>query len=410
MIKVVKFGGSSLASATQFKKVKAIIEADSSRRYVVPSAPGKRDSFDEKVTDMLYACCNKIEMHQDCMAVWTAIQNRYNEIIQELNLDLNLQTEFETIWENMHQGAGCAYAASRGEYLNGLILSHYLDFPFIDAAHLICFEQDGTLDSEKTNEKIQSYLADYSKAVIPGFYGALENGKIVTFSRGGSDITGSLIARGVQATIYENWTDVSGFLLADPRIVEDPLPIRMITYKELYELSSMGASVLHEDAVFPVKKAGIPIQIKNTNRPDDLGTLIVEDIIENSNYRITGIAGKKGYFKIKISDEYLLQFVEDHNIPTDSYTSSVLMQKNLMQQALHPHLQTTDQNIALIAVGGRDFQTRRSFSRRICRTLNAANISVKALSQGHEEFTMLIGVRDEDFENAVRVIYDYFIH
>ena len=409
MVKVVKFGGSSLASASQFKKVKAIMEADSTRKYVIPSAPGKRGKDDEKVTDMLYACYDFVQAHKDCTNFFQRIQNRYHEIIEGLDITLDLSKEFSTIWMQFQNGCSIAYAASRGEYLNGLILSNYLQIPFIDAADVICFDARGEFLSEKTNEVLKNCLSHYEKALIPGFYGAMPDGSIQTFSRGGSDITGSLVARAVEADLYENWTDVSGFLLADPRIVEDPLPIRMITYKELYELSSMGASVLHEEAVFPVKKAGIPIHIKNTNRPDDLGTWIVEDIMEPSNYKITGIAGKKGYFKIKVSDDSLLQFVEGNNIPCDRYTSSVLMQKNHMGKALHPHLQELDHNIALIAVGGRDFQTKRSFSRRICRTLNAASIPVKALSQGQEEMTMLVGVRDEDFEQAVRVIYDYFI-
>lgn len=405
-IKVVKFGGSSLANAAQFKKVKAILDADSSRRYIVPSAPGKRNPSDEKVTDLLYALYDEKE---NVESIFSKIKKRFDDIISDLELDLDLSKEYEAILTNLQLGYPKAYAASRGEYLNGLILSSYLQVPFIDAARVICFDRMGNFLPEQTNEKLKKCLVHYPKAIIPGFYGGTFDGTIVTFSRGGSDITGSLVARAMQAKLYENWTDVSGFLLADPRIVENPLPIRMITYKELYELSSMGASVLHEEAVFPVKKAGIPIQIKNTNRPDDLGTLIVEDIMEQSNYKITGIAGKKGYFKIKLSDEHLLQFVEDHHMPCDSYTSSVLMQQNHMQSTLHPHLQQLDHNIALIAVGGRDFQTKRSFSRRICRTLNAANISVKALSQGQEELTMLVGVRDEDFEQAVRVIYDYFI-
>ena len=277
MKKVVKFGGSSLASARQFKKVKAIIEADKTRCYVVPSAPGKRDSKDTKVTDMLYQCYDAVCAGESYKRILDQIKKRYTDIIDGLDLNLNLDFEFAKIEENFLKKAGRDYAASRGEYLNGIIAANYLGFTFVDAADVIRFDAEGNFLSEETNEEMREHLASLKQAVIPGFYGAKPDGTIHTFSRGGSDITGSIVARAVQADLYENWTDVSGFLVADPRIVENPAPIETITYTELRELSYMGASVLHEDAIFPVRKAGIPINIRNTNRPEDPGTMIVEN-------------------------------------------------------------------------------------------------------------------------------------
>ena len=294
MKKVVKFGGSSLASARQFKKVKAIIDADRSRAFVVPSAPGKRDVKDTKVTDLLYQCYDAASTGQSYIRILDQIRKRFQDIIDGLDLNLNLDFEFDKIEENFVAGAGRDYAASRGEYLNGLIMSAYLGFPFIDAAEVIFFDETGAFLSEETNRELEERLAQYKQAVIPGFYGSKPDGSIATFSRGGSDITGSLVARALHADLYENWTDVSGFLVADPRIVENPVPIETITYKELRELSYMGASVLHEDSIFPVRKEGIPINIRNTNKPEAPGTMIVEDTSKKPRYIITGVAGKKG--------------------------------------------------------------------------------------------------------------------
>ena len=300
MKKVVKFGGSSLASARQFKKVKAIIDADKARGYVVPSAPGKRDGKDTKVTDLLYQCYEACAAGQSYKRILDQIKKRFDDIINGLDLDLNLDFEFDTIEENFKNKAGRAYAASRGEYLNGIIMSHYLGFPFVDAADVVFFDENGVFLPEKTNDELEARLASMKQAVIPGFYGSKPDGSIATFSRGGSDVTGSLVARALHADLYENWTDVSGFLVADPRIVEDPAPIETITYRELRELSYMGANVLHEDAIFPVRKEGIPINIKNTNRPSDPGTMIVESTSKKPSYTITGVAGKKGFCSIVI--------------------------------------------------------------------------------------------------------------
>ena len=275
MKKVVKFGGSSLASAEQFQKVGSIIRADEARRYVIPSAPGKRYSLDTKVTDMLYHCYAAAERGEDFSEQLMAIRSRYQEIIDGLHLNLDLTSEFEVVEDQFRNQAGKDYAASRGEYLNGMVMANYLGFEFIDAAEVIFFKENGEFDAEKTHKILSERLEYVDHAVIPGFYGSLPDGKVKTFSRGGSDITGSIVAKAVDANLYENWTDVSGFLVADPRIVKHPRVISTITYRELRELSYMGATVLHEDAIFPVREAGIPINIRNTNAPDDRGTMIV---------------------------------------------------------------------------------------------------------------------------------------
>ncbi len=291
MKKVVKFGGSSLASARQFKKVGDIIRADKARRYVVPSAPGKRNDKDEKVTDLLYQCYDAASEGRSYKKILEKIKTRYEEIIEGLEVNLSLDHEFARIEENFVNKAGRDYAASRGEYLNGIIMAAYLGYEFIDPAEAVFFDNDGNFDAEATDKELAERLEHVERAVIPGFYGAKHDGSIKTFSRGGSDVTGSIVAKAIHADMYENWTDVSGFLVADPRIIKDPEVIETITYKELRELAYMGASVLHEDAIFPVRKEGIPINIRNTNRPDDKGTLIVESTCRKPRYTITGIAG-----------------------------------------------------------------------------------------------------------------------
>lgn len=304
MIKVVKFGGSSLASAAQFKKVGAIIRKEETRRYVVPSAPGKRHSGDTKVTDLLYKCYVQAilddDREEDFEEILKVIKDRYDSIINGLELTISLDDEFKTIQENFSKKIGRDYAASRGEYLNGIIMAAYLGYEFIDAAEVIFFDEEGEFDAEKTNEVLSERLAHTERAVIPGFYGSNPDGTIHTFSRGGSDITGSIVARAVHADMYENWTDVSGFLIADPRIIKNPKAIDVITYRELRELSYMGATVLHEDAIFPVRREGIPINIRNTNAPEDKGTLIVEATCQKPRFTITGVAGKKDFASITV--------------------------------------------------------------------------------------------------------------
>ena len=435
MVKVVKFGGSSLASAEQFKKVGNIIRAEESRRYVVPSAPGKRFSEDTKVTDMLYKCYAEAEEGKNFDKSLKAIKERYNEIIKGLGLKLSLEEQFETIKKQFAAKAGKDYAASRGEYLNGIIMANYLGYEFIDAATVICFDKNGEFESEKTNQVMSERLANTENAVIPGFYGAMPNGQVKTFSRGGSDVTGSIVARALKADVYENWTDVSGFLVADPRIVENPKPIAIITYKELRELSYMGASVLHESAIFPVRKEGIPINIRNTNAPEDKGTMIVETTCSIPECIITGIAGKKGFVAINIDKDMMnseigfgrkvLQVFEDNGIsfehmPSGIDTMSVLVHQDEFQEkeqsvlsgiqrSVHPDVVTLESDLAVIAVVGRGMKAMRGTAARIFAALAHAKINVKMIDQGSSELNIIIGVENRDFETAVKAIYDIFV-
>ncbi len=436
MSKVVKFGGSSLADAGQFKKVADIIHADSERCYVVPSAPGKRFKDDTKVTDMLYSCYNEVENGKDFAKVFAPIRERFNGIIKDLGLDLSLEDEYVKIGSDFMEGAGKDYAASRGEYLNGIILAKYLGYEFVDAAKGIFFDSKGNFDDGITNACLGAMLENIPKAVIPGFYGSMPDGSIQTFSRGGSDFTGSVVAKAVGASMYENWTDVSGFLVADPRIVDNPEVISTITYSELRELSYMGAGVLHEDAIFPVRSANIPINIKNTNAPDDPGTLIVPTGTEPpAKYLITGVAGKKGFSVVSIEKDRLnshngfmrklLQVLETHGVfpehmPTGIDTVSVVVhrdqldhQRNKLTQRLievvkPDHFEIID-NLALIAVVGRGMRSAKGTATRVFAALSHADINIKMIDQGSSELNIIVGIDEQDFEKAIRVIYDMFI-
>lgn len=435
MVKVVKFGGSSLASAEQFKKVYDIIKSDDARRYVVPSAPGKRFSDDTKVTDMLYECYAAASKGKDYKPVLDKIKERYNGIINELGLSISLDKEFD-IMETCFVGkAGRDYAASRGEHLNGMLLADYLGYEFIDAAEVIFFDDNGNFDADKTDETLSARLANVEHAVIPGFYGSMPNDTIKTFSRGGSDVTGSIVAKAVKADLYENWTDVSGFLVADPRIIDNPKVIKTITYKELRELSYMGATVLHEDAIFPVRKEGIPINIKNTNAPEDEGTMIVESTSKKPDYTITGIAGKRGFITVniekammnselgfgrKVLEEFEKNGISFEHMPSGIDTMSVLVHQAEFeakeQEVLagihrntHPDSIEIESDIALIAVVGRGMQATRGTAGRIFSALAHAHVNVKMIDQGSSELNIIIGVKDEDFEKALRAIYDIFV-
>ena len=435
MKKVVKFGGSSLANAEQFKKVGAIITEDESRRYVVPSAPGKRFSSDIKVTDMLYSCYESAVNGNDFSEQLSQIKERYQEIIDGLNLSFSLENDFEKISEDFSNHAGQDYAASRGEFLNGKIMASYLGFDFVDAAEVVRFDDKGEFDADTTNELLSRRLEHMPAAVIPGFYGAKADGEVVTFSRGGSDITGSLVALAVGADLYENWTDVSGFLIADPRIVKSPKSIETITYKELRELSYMGASVLHEDAIFPVRKAGIPINIRNTNKPQDKGTLIVESTCRQPKYTITGIAGTDGFAAITVEKAMMnsevgfcrkvLQIFEDNGVsiehmPSGIDTMSIFVNKDSFEdkeqkilsdinKTVNPDHIELESDLALIAVVGRGMKSTRGTAGRIFSALAHAHINVKMIDQGSSELNIIIGVRNHDFEAAVRAIYDIFV-
>jgi aspartate kinase len=435
MKKVVKFGGSSLASAEQFTKVGAIIRADESRRYVVPSAPGKRFSDDTKVTDMLYRCYDLAENGQAFSKQLNQIKDRYNEIIRGLKLDFSLDDDFETIKKQFMAKAGVMYAASRGEFLNGKIMAKYLGYEFIDAANVIRFDKDGNFDAQTTNKLLSERLENIERAVIPGFYGAMANGTVVTFSRGGSDITGSLVARAVNANLYENWTDVSGFLVADPRVVKNPEVIHTITYKELRELAYMGASVLHEDAIFPVRQAGIPINIRNTNAPDEDGTMIVESTCRIPSYTITGIAGKKGFVAVNIEKDMMnsevgfgrkvLGAFEDNGIsfehmPSGIDTMTIFVHQDEFEEkeqqviadihaATHPDSIDLESDLALIAVVGRGMKSTRGTAGRLFSALAHAHINVKMIDQGSSELNIIIGVKNEDFNDAINAIYNIFV-
>ena len=436
MSKVVKFGGSSLASAEQFKKVGNIIRAEKDRKYVVPSAPGKRNAKDTKVTDMLYGCYALAEAGKNFDKELAQIKARYDEIIAGLDLKAGLlDKEFETVKAQFQAKAGKDYAASRGEYLNGIIMAEYLGFQFLDAAEVIFFDENGEFLSEETHKALKARMKEYDNVVLPGFYGARLDGRVQTFSRGGSDITGSILARAVHANIYENWTDVSGVLMVDPRIVENPVGINTITYKELRELAYMGFSVLHEDAIFPVRTSGIPINIRNTNRPEDEGTMIVESTCKQPEYTITGVAGKKGFVSINIEKDKMnsevgfgrkvLQAFEESGIsfehmPSGIDTLSVFVhqpefegKEQVVLSTLHrlcqPDSIEIDADLALIAVVGRGMKSNRGVAARVLAALAHNNINVRMIDQGSSELNIILGVKNSDFETAIKAIYDIFV-
>ena len=436
MKKVVKFGGSSLASAEQFKKVGKIIHADDSRVYVVPSAPGKRFDGDTKVTDMLLHAYQTASEGNDVDEELKAIKARYDEIITGLELkDFSLDDDFAEIKKNLAENPQSDYAASRGEYLNGKVMAAYLGIPFIDSAEVIFFNEEGNLNDYKTYKRLTERLAQNERAVIPGFYGMGKDGNVKTFSRGGSDVTGSIVARASRADVYENWTDVSGFLVADPRIVPDPKPIKYITYRELRELSYMGASVLHEDAIFPVRSCGIPINIKNTNAPEDAGTWIVESTCQKQDYVVTGIAGKKDFCTIFITKAMMnseigfgrkvLQAFEENNISFEHMPSGIdtmtivvhadefIDKEQSVVSAIHrlaePDSVEIESGLALIAVVGRGMKSASGTAGKLFTALANKGIKIKMIDQGSSELNIIIGVENRDFETAIKAIYSTFI-
>lgn len=436
MRKVLKFGGSSLASAEQFMKVGAIINSDPTVAYVVPSAPGKRNSSDTKVTDMLLHVYATACAGNDITTEMEAIKARYNEIIEGLGLkDFSLDADFEDIANSLKTAPEKDYTASRGEFLNGKIMAAYLGVPFIDAKDIIFFNEEGKLNTYKTQKVMEAKLAEYKKAVVPGFYGMGKNGKVKTFSRGGSDVTGSIVAQAAKVDVYENWTDVSGFLTADPRIVANPKPIKYITYRELRELSYMGASVLHEDAIFPVRQVGIPINIRNTNIPTDEGTWIVESTAHKQDYVITGIAGKKDFCTVFISKAMMnseigfcrkvLQAFEDNDISVEHMPSGidtmtvVVHQDEFMEKeqkvisAIHrlakPDSIEIESGLALVAVVGRGMKSASGTAGKLCTALANAGVNIKMIDQGSSELNIIVGIKNEDFERANKAIYNAFI-
>ena len=432
---VTKFGGSSLADAKQFRKVKDIILSNKDRKIVIPSAPGKRNSKDFKITDLLYLCHGHIDSSIPLDDVFNLISNRYKEIVSDLNIQLDIDYYLDKIKEDLENGASKDYAASRGEYLNGIILANYLDFQFIDAKEVILFNKYGCIDIDATYNSLKSVLTKDSKAIIPGFYGSDPIGNIITFSRGGSDVTGALVAASINSQLYENWTDVSGFLMADPRIVENPMQIRKITYRELRELSYMGASVLHEESVFPVRNAGIPINIKNTNKPDDPGTLIVRDMETDYNYPVKGIAGKKDFTVISIEKAMMnselgfcrkvLSILEQNSISFENMPSGIdtvcvvisdAQLKNKteilvdeIKRTCSPDSIVVHPNMALIATVGNGMSSNKGIAAKVFNSLSEANVNIRMIDQGSSEINILIGIENDDFEKGINAIYNAFI-
>ncbi|MBO6134566.1 MAG: aspartate kinase [Lachnospiraceae bacterium] len=439
MIKVAKFGGSSVANAAQFKKVKDIIDSDNSRKFIVTSACGKSQAEDNKVTDLLYVVHAHLKYKLSADDVFSLIEEKYFNIKRELGLKIDLDKEFAKIKEDIKKISDVDYLVSRGEYLTALMLSEYLDAKFVDAKDVFVFDYSGDIDMEKTDEALHKYISSDEKIVFPGFYGAMPDGKIKVMSRGGSDITGSIIANVVNADLYENWTDVSGILVCDPRIIENPLRIDNITYSELREMSYMGANVLHDEAVFPVRAKNIPINIKNTNDPENIGTMIMESCVEvdkkKKPYDITGISGKKGFtvitcIKSHISSEVgflrkVLSIFENYNISIESCPSSVdsisvvvdteKIKKYLYEiiSKLKDDIECDDvhvtEGISLIAVVGRAMVNKHGMSGKIFATLGENNINIKTISQGTDEICIVVGVDSKDFEKSIRCIYEKFI-
>ena len=434
MLKITKFGGSSVANATQFKKVKAIVQADPSRKYVVVSAPGKRNSSDNKITDLLYLLDAHRQYHVDASNVYRLIRQRFVDIKTELGLKQPIEKELDTFYTNLNTYTQ-AQIVSRGEYFCAKLMAEYLGYDFVDAKDIIRFNLDKTIDMQATAAKLQAKCAQYEHFVFPGFYGTDANGHIQTFPRGGGDITGAVLARCIDADIYENWTDVSGFLMADPRIVKNPEPITHITYSELRELSYMGASVLHEDAIFPAKEKNIPIHILNTNRPQDKGTIIQENIDQPSEYPITGIAGKTGFTSILVYKKHMsnevgyirkvLSILEEYHISIEHIPSSidsfsiVVADKDVedilyemvarIKSELKPDRVRAKSGLALISTVGRNMSSKPGTSGRLFGALGANHINISMIAQGSDEMNITVGVKEEDFKKTIQVIYDTFV-
>lgn len=430
---VTKFGGSSLADSIHFKKVKNILESNPERKYIIPSAPGKSSFKDFKITDLLYLCHAHVKSGISLDDVFKLISERYKSIVDDLNLNLDLTSYLNIIKTDIENGSSVDYTASRGEYLNGIILANYLNIDFIDAKDVIKFNKYGTLNIEETYVALKDKLSNYERAVIPGFYGSNEHGDIVTFSRGGSDITGALVAASINAKLYENWTDVSGFLMADPRIVNNPKKIKTITYGELRELSYMGASVLHEEAVFSVRTSGIPINIRNTNEPENEGTLIVSNEIKHEN-TITGIAGKQNFTVLSI-EKYMMNSelgfcrkiltileqngVSFENMPSGIDTVSVVISdSNLknkteiiveeIKRACNPDSVVVYPNMALIATVGTGMAYTKGVASKIFTALAESDINIRMIDQGSSEINVLVGIENDDFEKGINAIYKAF--
>ncbi|MBS1419123.1 MAG: aspartate kinase [Oscillospiraceae bacterium] len=436
MIKVAKFGGSSVAGAEQFKKVRAIIEADPERRLVVSSAAGKRFGDDHKLTDLLYLCHAHLTYGVSCGEIMHTIEQRLVEIRDSLGLKYPVERELEELKARLNRDMSVDELVSRGEYFTSRLLAEYLGFAFVDAADCIFFGFDGQIDQEKTDAAIAAAIMEYKKILIPGFYGKLPTGRIKVMTRGGSDITGALAAAAVNASVYENWTDVSGILMADPRIVENPSPIARITYAELRELAFMGATVLHEESIRPVKERGIALNIRNTNRPQDAGTMIVESIEEKEQSRerfITGIAGRRNFtiltvqkrnINISLTLRQALEILDRYKAPVEHITlgldsfalvaSSAALGDGLydviadIQKTCRPDDVRVQDGIALVAAVGRKMTFRPGISGKIFQALGESGVNIRTIAQGADELSIIVGVENDKFETAIRVLYDGF--
>lgn len=438
-IKVAKFGGSSVADGIQLTKTKQIIAQDPDRRYIVVSAPGKRYESDNKITDILYLCKTHIEHNLPYDQLFQVVADRFMAVQINLGVKVDLFRYFDEIRENLKQNPSADYIASRGEYLNAVLVAAFLGYDFVDTKDLIKFDAKGKLMMPETDEAIRAELAKHERAVLPGFYGSLPDGSVKTFSRGGSDITGALVARAMAADVYENWTDVSGFLMADPRIVKNPEQIRKISYKELRELSYMGASVLHEDAIYPARMANVPINIRNTNAPEDPGTMITSEAEAygdgDAGRIITGIAGSKDFtvvalYKNMMSSERgfvrrILGILDDYDInfehlPSGIDTVSVVMSNQSIngrldevldefRTRLRPDSIDVFENMALIATVGHGMSFRPGVSARLFTALADAGVNIRMIDQGSSEMNIIVGVENKDFETAIRAIYQSFV-
>lgn len=434
MLKITKFGGSSCASAEQFRKVRAIIESDPSRRFVVVSAAGRKTKKDNKITDLLYLCRAHVDYHVDYHPVFEIIRARFLEIKAELGLSTPIEADLDVLCEKLPD-LSVDELVSRGEYFTARLMADFLGFPFVDATDVIAMEFDGSFNFEKTSENLKAVLKEHDCFVMPGFYGKTPDGAVRVMTRGGSDISGSILARCLQADMYENWTDVSGFLMADPRIVENPRNIERITYEELRELSYMGASVLHEDAIFPIREYNIPIHVLNTNRPQDPGTLVLAKIEDDENGPlITGIAGKKGFLSIEIFKRNMSNMVgvvsgtldvlrkygvSIEHLPSGIDSFNVVLSRRDVEHNLYDILAEVKEKVApdsirvteplaLIAVVGRNMNARVGSSGKLFTALGAAGVNIRMISQGSSEIDIIVGVSEPDFDKAVRALYDTF--
>lgn len=434
MLTVTKFGGSSLSCESQFKKVKNIVLSDPKRKIVVCSALGKRDSSDSKITDLLYILHAHLKYSVPYDDIWNIIYKRFIDVKNELGLSFDIEGEFESLKKELNKNISQDYLVSRGEYLTAKLMSEYLGYQFVDARDTITFNFDGTIDYNATEIKVKDAFSKNQKIVVPGFYGAYPNGSVKLLSRGGSDITGSILAKCLNATIYENWTDVSGILMADPRIIEKPLPIKQITYGELRELSYMGANVLHEETIFPVQALNIPINIRNTNEPENPGTIITSKCDDESQI-ITGIAGKKNFVSICVSKSHMsnevgflrkvLSIFEKYNIsiehvPTGIDSVSIVVSEDQINDCIYEVVADLKRdlqldkvevvkNIALVAVVGRNMSKRVGLSGKLFGVLGNQGINIRMIAQGPQELNVIVGVDDKDYEATIKTIYNEFV-